>query len=139
VDERGVGVVDVPVDEVVGDPVQGMPLAWYDVFVQLSSAPERRLRMQALADRVVFSRSGLTRLIDRMESAGVVRREHSESDRRGYYVVLTAAGERSFERARPVHDRVLNELSLRHLDESDVHALGTALSKVSEADRRPRH
>jgi len=95
--------------------------------------------MQALADRVVFSRSGLTRLIDRMESAGVVRREHSESDRRGYYVVLTAEGERSFERARPVHDRVLNELFLRRLDESDVHALGTALSKVSEADRRPRH
>ncbi len=117
---------------------EGLPITWYDVFVQLHSAPEQRLRMQALAERVVLSRSGLTRLVDRMENAGVVRREHSTTDRRGYYVVLTAEGEQSFLRARPVHDRVLHDLFLRHLDGSDVRAMGSALARVQAADRQPR-
>ena len=65
------------------EEAEGLPLPWYDVLIQLSAAPDGRLRMQALAESVVLSRSGLTRLIDRMEKAGMVDREHSTEDRRG--------------------------------------------------------
>ena len=112
---------------------QGLPLTWYDVLVQLHEAPEGRLRMQALADSVVLSRSGLTRLIDRMEKAGLVRREHSTEDRRGSYAILTQEGQRVFGQARPVHHRGIREHFTRHLDDADLQALRTALTKVKKA------
>jgi len=114
---------------------QGLLLPWYDVLVQLHEAPEGRLRMQALADSIVLSRSGLTRLIDRMEKAGLVSREHSEEDRRGYYAVLTEEGRRLFLRARPIHHRGIHEHFIRHLSEADVRALHTALTKVRKANQ----
>ena len=112
---------------------EGLPLPWYDVLIQLHEAPEGRLRMQALADSVVLSRSGLTRLIDRMEKAGLVRREHSTEDRRGYYAILTEEGQRVILRARPVHHLGIREHFTRHLDDADVQALRTALTKVWKA------
>ena len=69
-----------------------LPLAWYDVLLTLAQAPERKLRMAELADRVLLSRSGLTRLVDRLEKAGYVRREPSPDDARGTYTVLHPAG-----------------------------------------------
>ena len=112
---------------------EGLSLPWYDVLIQLHEAPEGRLRMQALADSVVLSRSGLTRLIDRMEKAGLVRREHSTEDRRGYYAILTEEGQRVILQARPVHHRGIREHFTRHLDDTDVQALRTALTKVRKA------
>ena len=109
---------------------EGLPLTWYDVLIQLTEPPDGRLRMQALADRVVLSRSGLTRLIDRMEKAGLVRREPSQEDRRGYYALLTEDGREVLRRARPVHHRGIYEHFTRHLDETDVQALGIAMAKV---------
>src|SRR5207237_2294677 len=61
----------------------GLPLAWYDVLLQLAEAPGRRLRMAELADRVLLSRSGLTRLVDRLQAEQLVRREPSPDDARG--------------------------------------------------------
>ena len=110
-----------------------LPLTWYDVLVQLSEAPEGGLRMQALADRVVFSRSGLTRLVDRMERAGLVRREHSREDRRGYYAVLTEEGRRLFAQAQPIHRRDIQEHFARHLSDADVQALTQIIGKVRQA------
>ena len=111
----------------------GLPLTWYDVLVQLSAAPEGRLRMQALADRVVLSRSGLTRLVDRMEKAGLVRRDHSQEDRRGYYAVLTEEGRRLFAQAQPIHRRDIQEHFARHLSDADVQALAQIIGKVRQA------
>jgi DNA-binding MarR family transcriptional regulator len=68
------------------------PLAWYDVLWAVREAPGRRLRQSRLADAVVMSRSGLSRLVDRIEAAGLLRREASSADRRGTEVVLTAEG-----------------------------------------------
>ena len=112
---------------------QGLALTWYDVLVQLHEAPDGRLRMQALADSVVLSRSGVTRLIDRMEKAGLVRREPSREDRRGYYAALTEDGRGLFLRAQPIHHRGIYEHFTRHLDDADVRALRTALAKVRRA------
>lgn len=115
---------------------EGLPLTWYDVLIQLYAAPEGRLRMQSLADRVVLSRSGLTRLIDRMEKAGLVCREASKEDRRGYHAILTEEGRHVFLRARPIHLRGIYDHFTRHLDDADVHVLRAAISKVRKANQR---
>src|SRR5918997_3145626 len=67
-------------------------LTWYDVLIELAEAPNRRLRLHELARAVVLSRSGLTRLVDRIEAAGLLHREACAEDRRGAYAVLTAEG-----------------------------------------------
>ena len=71
---------------------RGMTLAEYDALVQLASAPGARLRMSDLAARVLLSRSGVTRLVDRLERQGLVRRESCGSDARGAFAALTPAG-----------------------------------------------
>lgn len=110
-----------------------LPLAWYDVLVALHEAPDHRLRMQDLARRVLFSRSGLTRLVDRMVAAGYVTRSRCEDDRRGTYAVLTPVGERCLRDASGVHLRGIRDHFTRHLDDDDVAALDAALTKVLRA------
>jgi DNA-binding MarR family transcriptional regulator len=83
------------------------PLGWYDVLWALREAPGRRLRMHELAERVLLSRTGLTRLVDRIETAGCLRREPVPGDRRGTYVSLTAAGTRLLGRMWPVYARCI--------------------------------
>ena len=116
------------------DAERALPLAWYDVLVSLSEAPDRRLRMQDLASRVLFSRSGLTRLLDRMAAAGLVKRERCDDDRRGTFAVLTAAGGRRLRDASGVHLRGVREHFDRHLTDTDVRALHHALRKVLDAE-----
>ncbi len=87
----------------------------YDVLVQLVEADGGRLRMQDLADRVVFSRSGLTRLVDRMVSEGLVTRERCDDDRRGTFASITAAGRARLRQASGVHLRGVAEHFARHL------------------------
>jgi len=118
------------------DAARGLPLAWYDVLVSLHEAPGRRLRMQDLARRVLFSRSGLTRLVDRMVAAGYVARERCEDDRRGTFAVLTPAGAKCLRGATGVHLRGVRDHFDRHLGDVDIAALRVALGKVlvAEAD-----
>jgi DNA-binding MarR family transcriptional regulator len=87
----------------------GMALAEYDVLVQLSAAPDRQLRMSDLADRLLLSRSGATRLIDRLEGAGHVQRVSCETDRRGQWATLTPAGLERLRAAWPTHERGIRE------------------------------
>lgn len=112
-----------------------LPLAWYDVLVALSEAPERRLRMQELADRVVFSRSGLTRLVDRMAGAGLVARAPCPDDRRGTFAVLTPAGLTTLRSASGVHLRGVREHFDRHLGDAEVATLVAAFARVVAAAR----
>ena len=116
------------------DAEHALPLAWYDVLVSLSEAPDHQLRMQDLASRVLFSRSGLTRLVDRMVRDGLVRRERCDDDRRGMYAVLTASGVRRLRNASGVHLRGVREHFDQHLSDSDVRALHNALRKVLDAE-----
>ncbi|MCH8974732.1 MAG: MarR family transcriptional regulator [Chloroflexi bacterium] len=115
----------------------GLPLSWFDVLIHLHEAPQRRLRLQALAESVVLSRSGLTRLIDRMEKAGVVRREQAADDRRGSYAVLTSEGRRRFEQVEPGHVRRVNDHFARHLTAAETRALTATLSKLIAANEEP--
>src|SRR6266568_8412484 len=80
----------------------GIPLRWYDVLVQLEETPGG-IPMNALADRILYSKSGFTRVVDRMEEAGLVRRVRPPHDRRSILVVLTEHGSDTMENARQYH------------------------------------
>src|SRR3989442_5558166 len=82
---------------------EDMTLAEFDVLIQLAMAPDRRLRMTELSDRVRLSHSGVTRLVDRLTQAGLVKRARCDSDRRGAFPTLTAARRGPLPRARPIH------------------------------------
>ncbi len=85
----------------------GLSLAEYDALLQLVNAPDRRLRMSALADRVLLSRSGITRLVDRLEADGMVERFACPTDARGSMASITHLGvSRLRAAARTHHDGV---------------------------------
>lgn len=112
------------------------PLSWYDVLLTVAGAPEQRLRMFEVAEGIVMSRSGLTRLVDRIESGGLLRRETCPNDRRGTHLALTPEGEAMLERALPVYTAAIQEHFLRHL--ADPGAVETVLQPVIDAARAAR-
>ncbi len=91
------------------DEAELPPLSWYDVLAALRDAPESTLRQVELAERVLLSNSGLSRLIDRIERDGLVRRTACPNDRRSFHIELTDEGERMLERMWPVYARGIAE------------------------------
>jgi DNA-binding MarR family transcriptional regulator len=85
------------------------PLSWYDVLAALRDAPEGRLRQVELAEQVLLSKSGLSRLVDRIVEGGLVERVTCPSDRRAFFVSLTDAGRAMLERMWPVYARGVAE------------------------------
>jgi DNA-binding MarR family transcriptional regulator len=110
------------------------PLGWYDVLTELDKAGGR-LRIHELADAVILSRSGLTRLLDRLEAAGLLRREPCENDRRGAFAAITPAGRRMLDRMWPVYERCLAEHFGTHLSAADARAIRAALDAVAASVR----
>lgn len=97
-----------------------LPLVDYDVLIALEHAPDNRLRLRDLKRRVVLTRSGVTRLADRLESAGLLHRERCNEDRRAIYAVLTEEGQTAIRRTWPVYAHGIQQhfvqyLSLRHI------------------------
>ena len=111
----------------------GLPMTWYDVLLHLAEVDGERLRMRELADAVLLSKSGLTTLVDRMEEAGLVRREIPPGDRRSIDVVLTAKGRRRFEEARVVHRRGIDKHFCAHVSDEQAAALLDLLARLREA------
>ena len=112
-----------------------MTLAEFDVLIQLGLAPDRRLRMTELSDRVRLSHSGVTRLVDRMTQAGLVKRTRCDSDRRGTFATLTAAGRARLRRAQPVHLRGIREHFGKRLSAAQLSALADALEPLARDSR----
>ena len=102
-----------------------LPLSSYEVLITLQAAPGKRCRMAELADRVLLSRSGMTRLVDRLEREGLLERDTCTSDGRGCYAVLTPAGEEVLARARPTHLAGVRERFLRHFEPDELATLAT--------------
>src|SRR5436190_18545741 len=80
---------------------RAMPLAWYEVLLHLREAAGGRLRMQELANAILLSQSGVSRLVDRMERAGLVERASCDTDGRGTFAQLTARGRDALRKATP--------------------------------------
>ena len=124
-----IDMLDTELQEAVG-----IPQRWYDVLVQLEEAPDG-LPMNELAERILYSKSGFTRVVDRMEEAGLVRRVRPEHDRRSILVLLTEEGTTTMGRARRHHRDGIDRLFSRHLTDAEVRALTKALEKVSSHAR----
>jgi DNA-binding MarR family transcriptional regulator len=110
-----------------------LPLAWYEVLLHLAEAPVQRMRMTDLADRVLLSRSGLTRLVDRLESEGLVKREACPSDARGTFTVLTRSGHERLTAAAPTYLRGLAEYVAEPLSRAELDTLHELLARLLDA------
>ena len=109
----------------------GISLSSYEVLLFLADAPDGRLRMSELADGVLLSRSGLTRLVDRMEREGLLRRERCEDDARGFNALITAEGRDLFRSARRTHLDGVRELFLSRLSADELRTLARLWEKVA--------
>jgi DNA-binding MarR family transcriptional regulator len=107
-----------------------LPLSSYEVLIALAAAPERRRRMAELADSVLLSRSGMTRLVDRLERDGLLAREECPDDRRGSFAVLTERGAELLTRARPTHLDGVRERFLRHFSQAELRILADYWERV---------
>jgi DNA-binding MarR family transcriptional regulator len=114
---------------------QGLPpLGWYDVLWPLQRTEGRRLRMNELAQQVVLSRTGLVRLVDRIEAAGLLRREPVPEDGRGAYVVISDEGAGTLRKMWPVYRRHIEQDFLDPLG-AGAGRLRAALERVVEKSR----
>ena len=98
----------------------GLPLTSYEVLINLQAAPGRRRRMAELADGVLLSRSGTTRLVDRLERDGLLERDTCDSDGRGCFAVLTDRGDEVLSKARATHLEGVRERFLRHFEPAEL-------------------
>lgn len=110
----------------------GLPLTSYDVLIQLSLAPDRRLRMFELADAIVLSRSGLTRLVDRLERCRLVERERGEVDPRQVYARLIDRGFEVVADATPTHVAGVKARFLERLSDEQTKQLAAIWPAVIE-------
>jgi DNA-binding MarR family transcriptional regulator len=108
-----------------------LPLSSYEVLMTLQASPGRRCRMAELADRVLLSRSGMTRLVDRLEREGLLARHTCSSDGRGCFAVLTDAGAAVLARARPTHLHGVRRRFLRHFEGEELDRMAAWWAKIS--------
>jgi DNA-binding MarR family transcriptional regulator len=111
---------------------QDLALTDYDVLVQLAQADDRRLRMSELAERLMLSRSGATRLVDRLVAARLVERVMCDDDRRGQWASLTDAGQERLRRASPTHLRGVGEHFLERLSADELPAMERVLGRLAD-------
>lgn len=110
----------------------GLSLSAYEVLMFLADAPDRRLRMAEISKRALLSRSGCTRLVDRLVDHGYVTRYASETDGRGMYAQLTEAGSTAIQAARKTHRQGVREHFLNRLTTTDQLALGDIWTRLKD-------
>ncbi|HEY7480779.1 MAG TPA: MarR family transcriptional regulator [Gemmatimonadales bacterium] len=113
-----------------------IPLRWYDALLCLYEAPERRLRLAEMARAALLSRSGLSRLVDRLEAAGLLTREPCEDDARGAYAVLTPDGLQALRRCWKVYGPQIEALVGRRLTAGEARRLRKLLGRLLGPEAR---
>jgi DNA-binding MarR family transcriptional regulator len=108
----------------------GLALSSYEVLMYLNDAEDRRMRMSDLASSIILSRSGLTRLVDRLEREGLLERQSCPDDARGAFASLTEAGRERLQAARATHLAGVRRLFLDHFGEAELDTLGAAWERV---------
>lgn len=109
----------------------GISLPEYDALLQIALAPDRRLRMSRLASRVLLSKSGVTRLVDRLVADGLVERTQCSSDARGAEATLTPDGLARLRTAAPTHLRGVDSYFVSAIDPSDLAVLERVMDAIS--------
>lgn len=140
-DRTGVWMNFVQANRVVAGAIEhdlqtaaGLSLAQHEVLLRLTHAPDGRLRMLDLARLMLLSKSGITRLVDRMEEARLVRRASCDADRRVTYAEITDLGRRVLDRATPVLAGGIEKCFAAHLSDADARALRGALRRLLEGN-----
>jgi DNA-binding MarR family transcriptional regulator len=110
----------------------------YEILVELSEAPDHRLRMTELADATSQSRSRLSHQVTRMEDRGMVRREECEGDKRGTWAVLTEHGMATIERVAPRHVESVRQHFIDRLSPAQQDSIRTAYQPIVEYLRKIR-
>ena len=110
--------------------VTGLPLSWYDVLLELASEPEGRLRMSDLAERVVLSRTRVSRLVEELVGRGLVAKEAHPEDKRSAYAVITESGRATFRTSAPVYLRAIESQFASQLSDDDLVTLAGILNKI---------
>jgi DNA-binding MarR family transcriptional regulator len=110
----------------------GVPLSSFDALVQLSLSEQGELRMAELADRVVLSRSGLTRLVDRLERERLVERRRCASDARAMYARITPSGRKRLAQVMPAHVDGIRRLFVGRLTAHELRTLAAVLGRLCE-------
>ncbi len=111
----------------------GLSLSAYEVLMFLDDAPEHQMRMSEIAERVLLSRSGCTRLVDRLAEQGYVTRCAASTDGRGLNAQLTEAGLEKVAAARATHHDGIRMFFVRHLTATDQIALGDIWARLQRA------
>ena len=114
----------------------GLTISDYEVLLRLVRAPDRRMRRVDLAEQVLLTASGITRLLDGLERSGLVERGACESDRRVVYAVLTDAGLQKVREASTSHFAQVDELFAEHFDEDELESVSDLLSRIGGSDSR---
>ena len=116
----------------------GLPLAWYDVLLELDAADGRRLRMQDLGDAVVLSRTRVSRVVDELVGEGLVVRVPNPEDRRSAHATITREGRARLRRVAPVYLEAIRRHFVAALDPGHVAVIEEAMSAVVEGrTKRP--
>ncbi len=110
----------------------GLPLSSYEVLMYLSDSEDGRLRMGELAERLLLSRSGITRLVDRLERQGLVERRRCDDDGRGFNAELTEAGWQKIGVARPAHLAGVRRHFLARIEEPELATLASVWARLKE-------
>jgi DNA-binding MarR family transcriptional regulator len=108
-----------------------LPLTSYEVLLFLADSPDGRMRMAELADSVLLSRSGLTRLVDRLARDGLLERVRCEDDARGWFAAITPKGRAVFDAARETHLSGVRRLYLERLSDDERERLGDVFARVT--------
>ncbi|GIM91018.1 MarR family winged helix-turn-helix transcriptional regulator [Paractinoplanes toevensis] len=110
-----------------------LPLTWYDVLLEVNSAPGRRLSMGELGQAAVVSRTRASRVVDQLEAAGLVSRESNPDDRRSAYAAITEAGRQRLRDAAPVYLDAIRRHFTSRMTAAESRAVASALGKVLRA------
>jgi DNA-binding MarR family transcriptional regulator len=113
----------------------GISLAWYDVLLELNAAPDRRLQMSALGQQVVLSRTRVSRLVDELATAGLVRREPHPTDKRSSYAVITERGRTRLRSGAAIYLRSIDTHFASHLSDDELRVVAETLWRVDEAEK----
>lgn len=125
--------VHAAVTPVLADVVEsetGLPLSWYDVLLELTRTENGRLRMQDLGERVVLSRSRVSRVVDEMVAEGLVAKQADPADGRATLASLTTSGRRAIRRAAPIYLRGIAEHFGDQITPKEADRINTALRRV---------
>lgn len=110
----------------------GLPLAWYDILLELNAARDGALTMSELGERVVLSRSRVSRLVDELTGDGLVHRQPHEVDGRSAYATITPAGRQQLRDAAPTYLAGIREHFGRHLSPAEARMVAAALQRIHQ-------